>query len=72
VWVGGSWRFRTGKYEWEKGHWEARHEGEALQPARWVEANGHWEHHSAHWARPGAPPPPPPGRPGEPRPPEHR
>ena len=80
TWAAGSWKFDQGKYLWEKGHWESRHEGATFQQARWVEANGHWEHHPARWLaptapRPGAPPPPPPRpgeRPGESHPPEHR
>jgi hypothetical protein len=81
-WAGGSWQFNQGKFVWEKGHWETRHEGQ-YQQARWVQVSGRWEHHPGRWvvARPGEVRPmeqrpvevrPPEPRPGEPRPVERR
>jgi WXXGXW repeat (2 copies) len=68
TWIQGSWKSDHGKFAWTKGRWEAGKAGQTLQQARWVQANGHWEHHPAHWVGGGkaAPAPAHPAeRPGE-------
>lgn len=85
TWAAGSWKFESGRYVWEKGHWEPRREGAVYVQPRWIQVNGRWEHHPGRWvttARPPEPHPMVPARPVEhpvephpaepPRPLEHR
>ncbi len=50
-WVGGYWRWRGDRYDWERGHWQAPRRGYAWVPHRWVRGDRGWRSEEGHWER---------------------
>lgn len=51
VWIGGYWRWTSGRYVWVKGHWVKAPRGKVWAPGRWVKKNRQWVWVRGRWVK---------------------
>src|SRR5690348_5879535 len=50
-WIGGSWYWERGGYNWHLGRWEARRPGYTWVPQGWHRQGNRWVMREGRWAR---------------------
>ncbi|MGA9334006.1 MAG: YXWGXW repeat-containing protein [Rudaea sp.] len=51
VWIGGHWRWRSGRYVWTGGYWAPVRVGYRHVPGHWVACGRHWCYRDGRWVR---------------------